>query len=197
MTVGKKIQLVRKHRKMTQKELGIRIGLGENGANRVAQYEMGYRVPKEDLLEAIAAALDVPVENFLMKDTYLQDVLRTLLWFDWEHPTEFRLTITDAEEASEDMSEVRLTGNAKVRMDGGTYQPATVLWSKGAATDVLMREWAIRKQELESHQITKDEYLEWLLQWPASADLAGLREPRRLWRKDEYGKGETNESVEN
>lgn len=41
MTVGKKIQLVRKRRKMTQKELGIRIGLGENGANRVAQYEMG------------------------------------------------------------------------------------------------------------------------------------------------------------
>lgn len=187
MTVGKKIQLVRKHRKMTQKELGIRIGLGENGANRVAQYEMGYRVPKEDLLEAIAAALDVPVENFLMKDTYLQDVLRTLLWFDWEHPTEFRLTITNAEETGVDMPEVRLAGNAKVLMDEGVYQPATVLWSNGAATDVLMREWAIRKQELESHQITKDEYLEWLLQWPASADLAGLREPKRQWRKNEKG----------
>lgn len=189
MTVGKKIQLVRKHRKMTQKELGIRIGLSENGANRVAQYEMGYRVPKEDLLEAIAAALDVPVENFLMKDTYLQDVLRILLWFDWEHPTEFRLTITDAEETGEDMQEVRLTGNAKVLMDEGVYQPATVLWSNGAATDVLMREWAIRKQELASRQITKDEYLEWLLQWPASSDLAGLREPRRQWRKNEYSHG--------
>ena len=184
MTVGKKIQLVRKHRKMTQKELGSRIGLGENGANRVAQYEMGYRVPKEDLLEAIAAALDVPVENFLLKDTYLQDVIRTLLWFDWEHPTAFRLTITDMEDVDEDMSEVRLAGNAKVLMDRGIYQPATVLWSNGAATDVLMREWAIRKQELEAHQITKDEYLEWLLQWPASADLAGLREPRRQWREN-------------
>lgn len=184
MTVGKKIQLVRKHRKMTQKELGSRIGLGENGANRVAQYEMGYRVPKEDLLEAIAAALDVPVENFLLKDTYLQDVMRTLLWFDWEHPTAFRLTITDMEDVDEDMSEVRLAGNAKVLMDRGIYQPATVLWSNGAATDVLMREWAIRKQELEAHQITKDEYLEWLLQWPASADLAGLREPRRQWREN-------------
>ncbi len=50
-----------------------------------------------------------------------------------------------------------------------------------------MREWAIRKQELESHRITKDEYLEWLLQWPASADLAGLREPKRQWRKNEKG----------
>lgn len=188
MTVGKKIQLVRKHRKMTQKELGIRIGLGENGANRVAQYEMGYRVPKEDLLEAIAAALDVPVENFLMKDTYLQDVLRTLLWFDWEHPTAFRLTITDMEDIDEDMSEVRLAGNAKVLMDGGVYQPATVLWSDGAAMDVSMREWAIRKQELASRQITKDEYLEWLLQWPASSDFAGLKEPKCQWRD---GKGKT------
>ncbi len=100
-----------------------------------------------------------------------------------EHPTEFQLTITDAEKAGEDMSNVRLAGNAKELMSGGTYQPATLLWSSGAAADIRMRAWAIRKQKLAAHQITKDEYLEWLLQWAVSSDLAGLREPKRKWRK--------------
>ena len=47
----------------------------------------------------------------------------------------------------------------------------------------LMKEWLTRKQELASGTITKSEYLEWLLQWPASADMAGKREPKRPWRK--------------
>ena len=40
MTVGDKIKKIRAFRGMTQKELGVAIGLEENGAdNRVAQYE--------------------------------------------------------------------------------------------------------------------------------------------------------------
>ena len=38
MTTGEKIRRIRCYRKMTQKELGERIGLGEGGANRIAQY---------------------------------------------------------------------------------------------------------------------------------------------------------------
>ncbi len=48
MKTGNKIRLVRRHRQMTQRELGKQIGLGERGANRIAQYEMGYRTPKRD-----------------------------------------------------------------------------------------------------------------------------------------------------
>ncbi len=51
MTVGDKIRKIRTFRGMTQKELGVAIGLEEKGAdNRVAQYETNYRVPKKDLL---------------------------------------------------------------------------------------------------------------------------------------------------
>ena len=46
MTVGDKIRKIRTFRGMTQKELGVAIGLEEKGAdNRVAQYETNYRVP--------------------------------------------------------------------------------------------------------------------------------------------------------
>ena len=46
MKIGTKIRLIRQHRHMTQLELGERIGLGASGANRIAQYEIGYRTPK-------------------------------------------------------------------------------------------------------------------------------------------------------
>ena len=47
MNIGEKIKRIRQHRRMTQKELGELVGLS---ANRIAQYEMGYRVPKKRLL---------------------------------------------------------------------------------------------------------------------------------------------------
>ena len=46
MEVGQKIKLVRLHRGLTQKQLGDLLNLGDGGANRIAQYEIGYRVPK-------------------------------------------------------------------------------------------------------------------------------------------------------
>ena len=41
MNIGKKIRQIRMHRHLTQKGLGLLVGLGEPGANRIAQYEMG------------------------------------------------------------------------------------------------------------------------------------------------------------
>lgn len=54
MEVGQKIKLVRLHRGLTQKQLGDLLNLGDGGANRIAQYEIGYRVPKPSLLKEIA-----------------------------------------------------------------------------------------------------------------------------------------------
>ncbi len=34
---------------MTQAELGAALGWGDKGANRLAQYETNYRVPRKDL----------------------------------------------------------------------------------------------------------------------------------------------------
>ena len=59
ITIGEKIKRIRKFRKMTQKELAVQIGLGENGGHRMVQYESGFRVPKKDLVGKIAQALDI------------------------------------------------------------------------------------------------------------------------------------------
>jgi len=59
MNIGDKIKLVRRHRGLTQQQLGILIDIKNGAANRIAQYEMGYRVPKKPLLNQIAEALRV------------------------------------------------------------------------------------------------------------------------------------------
>ena len=85
MTTGEKIKRIRRHRQMTQKELGEKIGLGAGGANRIAQYEMGYRTPKRDQLNKIANALNVSEKTLSLDgDETLRKLLQTLFWLDQE-----------------------------------------------------------------------------------------------------------------
>ena len=169
MEIGQKIKLVRLHRGLTQKQLGDLLNLGDGGANRIAQYEIGYRVPKPSLLKEIAKVLEI---------------LRTIMWYDFEHRRSFKLaeTTLDASIAPIESKTIELRGNACTTW-GDSIAPATVLWVNVPLFNDLMKEWLTRKQELASGTITKSEYLEWLLQWPASSDMAGKREPKRQWRK--------------
>ena len=51
MDTGSRIKLVREHRGLTQQKLGEMLGYGKSSANRIAQYEMGYRSPKANRSE--------------------------------------------------------------------------------------------------------------------------------------------------
>ena len=46
-----------------------------------------------------------------------------------------------------------------------------------------MIEWMLRKQQLRSGEITKEEYQEWKLNWPQTADDCGKFQPKKEWRK--------------
>mgnify|MGYP000346853725 CR=1 FL=1 len=56
-----------------------------NAANRIAQYESGFRTPKGSRTKEIAKALNVREENFLTRAETPEDIIRTLIWYDWEH----------------------------------------------------------------------------------------------------------------
>jgi len=56
MTIGEKIKKVRSLRGLTQKELGLLIGLSNV---RVQQYESGYRIPQGKIMKDICDALEV------------------------------------------------------------------------------------------------------------------------------------------
>lgn len=63
MTIGQNIRLYRKKQKLTLRELGELSGFDNRGDVRIAQYESGSRIPGNDILERIAKALDVAVED--------------------------------------------------------------------------------------------------------------------------------------
>lgn len=66
MTIGEKIKKVRSLRGLTQKELGLLIGLSNI---RVQQYESGYRIPQGKIMKDICDALEVS-ECFFCKSSY-------------------------------------------------------------------------------------------------------------------------------
>lgn len=69
MAIGERIRFIRNLRGMTQKYLGMSVGFPERTADvRMAQYESGTRVPKVDLTNALARALDVSPQALDLPD---------------------------------------------------------------------------------------------------------------------------------
>lgn len=173
MTTGEKIHRIRLHRKLTQKELGDRIGLT---ANRVAQYEMGYRVPKRPLLEQMAQSLEVSPLALLDPTTgTLSDIMETLFWMDEDVPGIFRLT-TIRRDNTEEVSDTflpQLEGNLVVP---SSSLPPTVLWTENGMLDSLFKEWAQQQTAYYSGNITHEQYFEWKLRWPMDSQVRGVRE---------------------
>lgn len=172
MTTGEKIHRIRLHLKLTQKELGDRIGLA---ANRVAQYEMGYRVPKRPLLEQMAQALEVSPLALLEPATgTLSDIMETLFWMDEDVPGIFRLTTIrrDGTEEDSDSSLPQLEGNLVIP---NSPFPPTILWTENGMLDSLFKEWAEQQAAYYSGQITHEQYFEWKLRWPMDSRVKGVR----------------------
>ena len=84
MTLGKKIKLVRKFRKMTQQQLGEAIGIeGKGAANRIAQYECDYRIPQNDMLIDMSKAMDINPLLFVSPvHGSAEDIMQTFFWLD-------------------------------------------------------------------------------------------------------------------
>ena len=166
MTLGEKIKYIRTFRKMTQQELGEAIGLDAKGAaNRIAQYETNYRVPKKDMLDNMAKAMNVNYINFYSPSPgSAEDIMQTLFWMDEENPSV--INFIEMQPSSKKYN----TGNdIKCTYDDNDDMPGTApvgLWfDYGTVTDFL-KDWMMKKQEFKNGDITKDEYLEWKLKWP-------------------------------
>ena len=69
MSTGENIKRIRKFRGMTQKELGIAIGIGEESASpRMAQYETDNRTPRKEMLHKMAVVLECRSEKHFHSD---------------------------------------------------------------------------------------------------------------------------------
>ena len=101
MKLGARIRKIRMFRNITQKELGRRLGYGENSADvRIAQYESGQRTPKQETLIRIAEILEVDVRNFLSPGIATMDeLMETLFWMDEENRGLFHLFLLNDSES--------------------------------------------------------------------------------------------------
>ena len=153
MKIGAKMRQIRQHRHMTQRELGEKIGLGKNGANRIAQYEMGYRTPKRDQLNKIAHALNVPEERISLEaDETLQTLLHNLLWLDQDHITLIELHLLNKENC--------------LRPCNRRRKSSVVIVIHDEAVQNFLRDWRTEKSLLEAGAITQADYFDWKIYTP-------------------------------
>lgn len=144
MDIGERIKLVRRHRGLTQQQLGTLIGIKNGAANRIAQYEIGYRTPKTEIAKRIAKVLNVREETLFMPNDTIVDFIRTLLWYDWEHSSPFQ-----------DFGDGTQCFWLRIRLS-----------CSHPVLKALLADWRIHRTAFENGQITSSDYLEWMLQWP-------------------------------
>ena len=191
MTVGEKIRVIRTFRGMTQKELGLSVGFDEKGAdNRIAQYETDYRVPRKEMLDKIALALNVNRLNFYSAgkgDSAPEDLLRTLFWLEESGMggiTLFQLVPNQHEPTwQRETSETADTAARYEPSDNWPLRPPVAMYFN-ALVDDYMKEWLVRQQEYRAGEITREEYFEWKLNWPDTCDDLGKVTPTIQWRKN-------------
>lgn len=191
MTVGEKIRVIRTFRGMTQKELGLSVGFDEKGAdNRIAQYETDYRVPRKEMLDKIALALNVNRLNLYSAgkgDSAPEDLLRTLFWLEDSGMggiTLFQLVPNQHEPTWQgEQSKAADTAARYEASDNWPLRPPVAMYFN-ALVDDYMREWLVRQQEYRAGEITREEYFEWKLNWPDTCDDLGKVTPTIQWRKN-------------
>lgn len=150
MNIGKKVRQIRMHRHLTQRGLGLLVGLGEPGANRIAQYEMGYRTPKRNLLNKIAHALNVSNGMLSLEtDDTLQTLLCHLLWLDQTNTTLIDLIPLDK-------------ANRPLPCNSSDKGHIGIVINDTAVQDILTY-WHTEKSLLAAAAITQDEYFVWKL----------------------------------
>lgn len=185
MEIGEKIRRIRIFRGMTQKELGIAIGLSEKGAdNRITQYENGYRFPKPELLDKIAHVLQVNPQNLVSTDSNDADnLVFELLWFEEQYPDFARLFLLERKPGDRKHN----SDSCAQYEDGKNWPiyPPVGLYFNHPTLAQFLREWLIRQEQLEYGEITKEEYIEWKLNWPYTCDSRGIFDGGYInWRKN-------------
>lgn len=83
MTIGQRIKRIRNFRGMTQKQLGMLLGFGDNGDVRIAQYESDTRTPKNSVRLRMAEILDVsPNALSASITTSRNDFMQSIFWME-------------------------------------------------------------------------------------------------------------------
>ena len=146
MAIGERIHFFRSKRGMTQKYVGTQIGFDEKSADvRMAQYESENRVPKDNLVQAMAELFDVKPDALKVPDI---DSFTGLIHTLFAIEDRYGLKIEKAED-----------GQPQLYLDLRNHPDSMQLY------DMLL-DWMDKSEALRSGQITQDEYDAWRYHYP-------------------------------
>lgn len=186
MKIGEKLKRIRKFRGYNQPEFAKMIGLGENAAPRIAQYESGYRVPSSKLLKTMAEVLNCnPLTLVDVTGQNVEELMTMFFWLEEEHPGMFHAFQVQRTELTDYDS--KATDDVKIYDHDGDSYPAHApcgLWIDNNLMNGFFREWLYHQQELKTGTITREEYFEWKIGWPYTCDECGKRKPAKKWRQE-------------
>ena len=134
---------------MTPAELGVALGWGQ-GANRLAQYETNYRVPRKDLVTEMAKILDVnPLALHEPTTVNASKLMEILFWIDEFNPGMINLfqleTYPNEKSNSSNDTSIRYHNS-----DSRPAHPPVGIWFNYGILNNFLKEWTIRKEELKS-----------------------------------------------
>ena len=145
MAIGERIHYFRILRGFTQKYLGKMLGFSDSQADvRIAQYEKGTRSPKEKYLNALAQILEVSPHALDVPDIDSNIGLMHTL---------FTLEDTRGLKIGE------IDGELCLRLDKSTGMDYVELYD-------MLYQWFHQEQNLQSGEITKDQYDQWRYTYP-------------------------------
>ncbi len=147
MTIGDKIRFIRNFRAMTQKEVGIALGISEkNAAKRIHQYEKNEKIPRDDVVEKMAEIMNV--SHFAVAKTCDNEIVECFEDFMWS-------------ETYMNMLSKNMANNYKFLYIERTQSQE--LLSK------IINELEQKQRLLWNQTITTNEYIEFKLQWPENS----------------------------
>lgn len=174
MQIGEKIRRIREHRCLTQKELGYLVGFSYQQQVRIAQYEKGFRIPKPELINRFADALEVDVLALIGEDSEQNEIaiMEHLFWLEESNsvyinvePSRFQSSEQDLHQASRIYMVQSETDRVNYEIPTPNSTP-TMLWFGDSKIDSNMKDWSNAKKLLKIGRVSQKQYFEWKLQWP-------------------------------
>lgn len=158
MSFGQRLKRIRNHRDLTMKQLGTKINIPERQADvRISQYESDHKTPRKDIIEKLANILDV---NEFALDTP-------------DLTTNYGAIFT--------MFEYYYTyGLHPVKIDGKIYLEL----DKNIADSSFIKdinEWYNTYESFQSGDITKEQFIDWMLKYPEYSKNYANPLPREKW----------------
>lgn len=146
MAIGERIHFFRNKRGMTQKYVGTQVGFDDRSADvRMAQYESETRIPKDNLIQALANLFDVRPDALKVPniDTYV-GLMHTFFAIE----DKFGLKIEKDE-----------CDNPRLYLDTVHVRGNMTLYN-------MLRDWMDEAAALEAGEITQEEYDNWRYHYP-------------------------------